>query len=495
MNTDMKIQRYSISILFAGLLMISSACKQETIEGAEATGNEPFKVYFLNGEDKGVINGIQDTKMEIDVAARTANFPVPVFRGGQAGSEPFTVDIAVDNSAVSPLIQSGDLPANTVVLDAGAFTLAPKDTLMVEHDMMKGNAVLKVKIESLGQYAGKNVAVGLKIAGTSRYSINESMNKVVLYFNVSSVAGLVGFPSSASNNGKINLLSAGYTVNRTAGTVDLPVAVEREGSANLGTFTVDVQTDNSAVTDLMQSGKLPANTVALTANDYTLETKVSLSKLGNVITGNALPRIKIAQLNQYSGKKAAIGLKLANPSQFAVDPAKGRTVVYFDVDSLLDEVVPPTNLLVHSAWQVLNISAGVTFTVNSNGSILAEGGSWGHAGVFQPIQVKANKNYKIDMRVAGSGAADTWLEVYVGATVPSQGAEYNDGGNRMGLNTWSGCGNTPFNGMLSTIKCSGSSNIVKFSTSGTVYLVIRSGGGNLGTGGISISDIDFRRVD
>ncbi|MGX5689192.1 DUF1735 domain-containing protein [Arcticibacter tournemirensis] len=485
----------SISTLFACLLMFSSACKQETIEGINATGNEPFKVYFLNGKDKGIINGIQDTKMEIDVKTQTANFPIPIFRGGQAGSEPFTVDIAVDNSAIPALILSGDLPANTVVLDPASFTLVATDTLQVEHDMMKGNAVPKVKIRSLGQYAGKNVAVGLKITGTSRYSVSDNMNRVVLYFNVNSVAGLIGFPLAASNNGKINLVSAGYTLNRTTNTVELPVAVEREGTADLGAFTVDVLADNNAVANLIQAGKLPAGTVTLTPDDYSLETKVSLSKTGNVITGNAFPKIKIARLNQYSGKKAAIGLKLANPSQFSVDPTKEKTVVYFDVDSLLDEVVPPTNLLVHSAWQVLRISAGVTFTVNSNGSILAEGGNWGHEGVFQPIQVKANKNYKIDMKVAGSGASDTWLEVYIGTTVPTQGAEYKDGGNLIGLNTWAGCGNTPFNGLLSTIKCSGSGNVVKFNTSGLVYIVIRGGGGNLGTGGITISDIDFRRVD
>ncbi len=485
----------SISTLFTGLLMFSSACKQETLEGINATGNEPFKVYFLNGQNKGLINGIQDTKMEIDVKSRTANFPVPIFRGGQAGSEPFTVDITVDNSTIPALILSGDLPANTVVLDAGSFTLATKDTLEVEHDMMKGNAVPKVKIESLGQYTGKNVAIGLKITGASRYSVSDNMNRVVLYFDVNSIAGLIGFPSATSGNGKINLVSAGYTLNRTTNTVDLPVAIERQGSADLGAFTVDVLPDNSAVAGLLQAGKLPAGTVTLTQDDYSIATKVSLSKTGNVVMGNAFPTIKIARLNQYSGKKVAIGLKLANPSQFAVDPAKEKTVVYFDVDSLLDEVVPPTNLLVHSAWQVLRISSGVTFTVNSNGSILAEGGSWGHEGVFQPVQVKANKNYKIDMKVAGSGASDTWLEVFVGTAVPSQGSDYSDGGNRLGLNTWSGCGNTPFNGLLSTIKCSGSGNIVKFNTSGKVYIVIRSGGGNLGTGGITISDIDFRRVD
>lgn len=493
----MKFHKYSITKLFACLLFISSACKQESLEGVKATGDEPYKVYFLNAQGKGIINGIQETKLIIDAAAKTANFPVPVFRGGQAGSEPFSVDIAVDNSDIPALIQSGDLPANTVVLDAGSYTIETSEVLSVEHDMMKGNAMPKIKIESLGQYAGKNAAIGLKLTGSSKYTINESRNKIVLYFNVNAIAGLIYFPAASSNNGTINLLSSGYTLNRTANTVETSVPVEREGLANLGTFTVDVAADNSAITTLIQSGKLPANTITLSAEDYTLDSKVTLAKAGDVITGNVLPQIKIDRLNQYSGKKAALGLKISNPSQFAVDAAKDRAVVYFDVDSLLDEVVPPTNLVINSAWQSLKIASNdnVTFTVNGDGSITAAGGNGGHAGVYQPIEVKANRNYKIDMTVAGNGATDTWFEVYVGTTVPVQGSDYTNGGNRMGLNTWTGCGKTPFNGLLSAIKCSGSGNIVKFSTTGTVYLVIRSGGANLGTGGIKISNIDFRRVD
>ncbi len=493
----MKLHKYSISKLFACLLMISSACKQETIEGGKATGNEPYKVYFLNGENKGIINGIQETKLVIDAAAKTANFPVPIFRGGQAGSEPFTVDVAVDNTTIAGLVQSGDLPANTVVLDAGSYTLSEKDTLSVEHDMMKGNALLKIKIESLGQYAGRNVAIGLKITGTTRYTINENMNKVVLYFNVNEIAGLIHFPAAGSNDGKINVLSSGYTVNHTANTVELPVPVEREGFANLGAFTVDVITDNSTIAGLIQSGKLPSNTITLSADDYTLDPKVTLSKAGDAITGNALAKIKISSLNQYSGKKAVFGLKLANPSQFAVDATKDKAVVYFDVDSLLDEVVPPSNLVVSSAWVPFRIASNtnVTFTVNADGSILAAGGNGGHAGVYQPVQVKANRNYKIDMTVAGSGAADTWFEVYVGTAAPVQGVDYSDGGIRLGINTWTGCGKTPFNGLLSAVKCTGSGSVVKFTTAGTVYLLIKCGGTNLGTDGIRMSNIDFRRTD
>lgn len=143
-------------------------------------------------------------------------------------------------------------------------------------------------------------------------------------------------------------------------------------------------------------------------------------------------------------------------------------------------------------WLPISYTAGVTFSV-VNGKMVATGGNFGHAGIYQAVQLAAGKKYKIDMNVSGSGAADTWFEVYLGTVAPGAG-DYNSGGNRMGLNTWTGCGATAFNGKLSALSCVGSGNVVTAATTGTAYLVIRTGGGNLGTTGISIDNVSLVEV-
>ncbi|ADY53863.1 hypothetical protein Pedsa_3328 [Pseudopedobacter saltans DSM 12145] len=492
----MKIHKYSKYKLFAFLAFLSSACQQETIEGPKATGNEPYKVYFLNADaPNGVINAVDKTAMEIDAEAKTANFPLQIFRGGQAGSEPFTVDVEIDNSTIPALIQSGALPANTIALDASTYTFDTKTALSVTNDMMKGSATPKVNIGKLGPYAGKNVALGFKLKSTSRYTINETKNKVVMYFEVNKIAGPIYFPvSQSSNPGKLDLMTTTYSVNNTANEVTFNIPVQRAGVANLGTFTVDVTVDNS----IIAGASLPANTVALDPADYSLENKVNMNLTTGVVQGNIRPKIKISSLDKYSGKIVALGLKLANASQFTIDPSKDKAVVYFNADALLDDVVPPTNQIVNSAWQILKISNNdnVKFTVNGDGSVLATGGNSGHQGIYQAIQVKAGRKYKIDMRVKGSGTTDTWFEVYVGTPAPVQLSDYSSGGNLMGLNTWSGCGKSPFDGQLSAIACSGATpkGVFTASATGTMYVVIRSGGANLGADGITITNIDLRRI-
>jgi len=146
----------------------------------------------------------------------------------------------------------------------------------------------------------------------------------------------------------------------------------------------------------------------------------------------------------------------------------------------------------HAKWTILNISGTATHWTMNQGSATITGGSGSQQGIYQAIQVEGGKQYKVDMVVSGSGATNTWFEVYVSKTAPTQNSDYSADGTRIGLNTWGGCGNSPFSGKLSVIGCSGSGNTITFPTSGTAYLVIKSGGDNLGTTGITIKDVSFR---
>lgn len=146
----------------------------------------------------------------------------------------------------------------------------------------------------------------------------------------------------------------------------------------------------------------------------------------------------------------------------------------------------------HSKWTILNISGTATHWTMNAGSATITGGSGSQQGIYQAIEVEGGKKYKVDMIVSGSGATNTWFEVYVSKTAPTQNSDYSADDTRIGLNTWNGCGNNPFNGKLSVIGCAGSGNTITFPTSGTAYLVIKSGGDNLGTTGITIKDVSFR---
>lgn len=133
-------------------------------------------------------------------------------------------------------------------------------------------------------------------------------------------------------------------------------------------------------------------------------------------------------------------------------------------------------------WTVLPITDGVDVNFPGDKAVWTGGGG-GHVGIYQPVHVEADVPYQIDMEVSGDGLTDSWYEVYIGSATPVAGQDYTDGGMRMGLNTWGGCGNEAFDGSLREISCVGEGNgLVEFDTNGTVYLVIRGGGADYGSG-------------
>lgn len=125
-------------------------------------------------------------------------------------------------------------------------------------------------------------------------------------------------------------------------------------------------------------------------------------------------------------------------------------------------------------WTILPISDGIDVSFENNEAQWT-GGS-GHIGIYQQFQVLENNLYQISMDIKGGPLTDSWFEVYVGMEVPVDGQDYADGGIRLGLNTWAGCGAEPFEGDFTAISCAGTGATFEFSSAGTAYIVIRGGG-------------------
>ena len=149
-----------------------------------------------------------------------------------------------------------------------------------------------------------------------------------------------------------------------------------------------------------------------------------------------------------------------------------------------------------SDWTALNTGgAQTTFTFTSGGLNISNGtNSSTNGAVYQAVQVKAGTPYTFNAVLSGAGATNTWIEFYLGMTVPTQGSDYTDN-KYNSMNTWAGCGIATFSGSINDIGCSGTGQgqggAITFAKSGTVYVVIKAGssGGTVGTGGVTVSSI------
>jgi hypothetical protein len=175
---------------------------------------------------------------------------------------------------------------------------------------------------------------------------------------------------------------------------------------------------------------------------------------------------------------------------------EGGTAESTQMVSITTDLVGP-NLIQNGAmdgdefWMDFPISPGVEVTFAQGVASWAGGGN-GHAGIYQAIEVEANQTYQVDMNVKGGGLTDSWFEVYVGTTEPTPGVDYTNGGIRLGLNTWEGCGSDPINGPFTIYSCTGDDGTFQFPTNRTVYLVIRGGGADYGDEGLTIDNVSVR---
>lgn len=168
-----------------------------------------------------------------------------------------------------------------------------------------------------------------------------------------------------------------------------------------------------------------------------------------------------------------------------VSASTSKDLVVDTSDPVSGNLIDPDN------WDILTVTDGVAITATSDG-FSAKGGNWGQQGIFQAISVEANRKYSMDMVVEGQGGTDMWFEVYAAPQAPVQNQDYSAGEKHLALNTWAGCGGSAFQGKLSSLSCDAGDGTVTFESSGTIYLVIKTGGASLGTDGIHISKIEFR---
>lgn len=259
---------------------------------------------------------------------------------------------------------------------------------------------------------------------------------------------------------------------------------------------------NNGLTAASVDASFTVTPVAGAVNTYLLTAQpkgVILSKWNTgdgAYQGKMTETISLPDAGTYTITHTAIGAGGASGTATAqivvatTDPAKGNLVQGGFFETPADQ----------AKWTVLNLSAtGAAFWsyANKSATIHSPGG-WAQEGIYQAIDVVKDKEYTIDMLVSSpSGSDETWFEVYAGKSVPKSGVEYKDN-KVMGLSTWDGCAKAAFSGKLSTVGCvkndaTGTiSNTVKFSETGKIYLLIRSGGNTFTKDGITITKVELR---
>ncbi len=222
-------------------------------------------------------------------------------------------------------------------------------------------------------------------------------------------------------------------------------------------------------------------------------------------TGTAAFAQKFTTIEPNAGPKGVFTATATGTVYLVIRGGGGDMKDGISVTNVEMRAIPPVNLALGGTFEteddIAKWSIGGTGSLDGvwtfeNNKATLTAPAWAGRGIYQAIEVVAGASYQIDMMVSStSGCIDTWFEVYCGYTDPATVSEdYSEGGKLLEISTWAGTGTAAFAQKFTTITPNAEpKGVFTATTTGTVYLVIRGGGGEM-KDGISVTDVEFKII-
>ena len=180
----------NIKILFAVLLLVA-ACKKDDSKIIYGPSNiyMPQAINVSGGvtNDYPVPNGTDTSTYNyvIDTVNHKADIILGAALSGEAASAGYTVDIQTNADTIAQLLATDVLDTTTTLLMPASLYTLPS-SLTVAPGKTENTFFLSVDIAQLkqSQYAGKTLALAVKLANPSKYQLNAGISTTIVLLNV-----------------------------------------------------------------------------------------------------------------------------------------------------------------------------------------------------------------------------------------------------------------------------------------------------------------------
>lgn len=316
------MKKYIYRVLIGITVVIGAyACKESQIDGL----NLPDAAkQSITGE--GIVVG------NVSIDNQFVKIPFKISLSG-AAQEAFQVGLTLNNDTVTQLINNGTL-ANTILMPSAAVEYP--NVINVAYGTSSAEGIAIVRRAVLEKNLGKKIAFALKLSQPGKGNVIASGKSTILVIiNTSDLLkeSDVHYLSLA-NSGTYNVAyQSNYTV--TPSGVLIPLIVNLDNSPTTA-FTIKVKDNVDTIATLIANNTLPANTIHLKANEYTIDTLV---RFGTGVSSGVV-RINIPwaifDANIVANKKFAFAISLTNNTNHVLHPTKSKVLVVIDPNVNLD---------------------------------------------------------------------------------------------------------------------------------------------------------------
>jgi PKD repeat protein len=147
-------------------------------------------------------------------------------------------------------------------------------------------------------------------------------------------------------------------------------------------------------------------------------------------------------------------------------------------------------------YEAANTIGSVTFSDGVATFNETVAGDWKHMGIYTSVDLNAGM-YQFDMHMVYNEINDCWGEVYIGSVEPLQNQDYSgDQQVIKAYNAWDCPDVKTYDGLATASGCDTSENPGQFeiTTSGTYYILFRTGGSTYGTSGVAIDNVTLYNI-
>ncbi|WP_313511756.1 DUF1735 domain-containing protein [Sphingobacterium sp.] len=297
--------------------------------GCKDTALEDFSIKPGSATTVGsgdIAGGITKTNEQITV-------PVSIKLSSPA-SKAFDVNLAVNQKAAADHIKNKNLGSNYIAVKPESIFL-PNSTKV---NFGADSAVFNVTITrtEVEKYFGKNIVIGYSITNAGKgNNIDKNNATGVLILKVNDLITESDIHFISLTNGAGAILEAKNQVNYVSSSSGLTIPLGISLASFPGSaFTVDVVTSTDTIAKLIKDGKLPANTVGLTPEQYTIPSKVQVAS--NAKSAGLEINVPWSVVNANLDKKLAVLVELSAPTLHVLNPQKNYSILLIDSENVVE---------------------------------------------------------------------------------------------------------------------------------------------------------------
>lgn len=178
-----KYIKHITAVAIAAVAVFAISCEKSDSDQDFGSANIYMPQATVSNGMYAVPTGRDSSNLNYKIEGSKINVVLGVYRSGKSVLQAYTVNVTANTDTINTLINNKVLdPNTTVVLPSGLYSMP--SNISVKDGDNKATFYLSIDKAQLKTYAGKKLAIGVKLTDPSKYTLKPSLSTTIVVINV-----------------------------------------------------------------------------------------------------------------------------------------------------------------------------------------------------------------------------------------------------------------------------------------------------------------------